>query len=109
MIVIEDANFRMEQVSGPFFNLSFLSKINAGTEKEREEMKLVDYGLPFETCLKRIVSLEMSKEEGPFTVSEYIEKYKQIVNKMSSLVTHVEKPSRSSKKDIESEEEEENG
>lgn len=108
MIVIEDANFRMEQVSGPFFNLSILSKINAGTEKEREEMKLVDYGLPFEACLKRVVNLEMSKEEGSFTVTEYIEKYKKIVNKISTLVTYVEKPHRTSKKELELGEDEEN-
>ena len=92
MIVIKTEEFEMVQVhTGPFFNFSALTTINAGKETERKEMKLVAYGLPFETCMKQIVGMEMAKEKGEMSAREYIEKYKNAVEKVSKLITHVDK------------------
>jgi hypothetical protein len=95
MIVIKIEEFEMVQVdTGPFFNFSALTTINAGKENERKEMKLIAYGIPFETCMKQIVGIKMGKQKeftGNVTVHDYIEKYKQVVNEVSKLITHVEK------------------
>jgi len=93
MIVIKTEEFEMVQSSktGPFFNFSAISTINAGKPNERKEMKLISYGLPFETCMKHIVGLEMAKIEGELTATEYISKYKQVVENVSKLITHVDK------------------
>lgn len=93
MIVIKSEEFEMVQSveTGPFFNLSVLSTINEGKPNERKEMKLISYGLPFETCMKHIVGLEMGKEEKEVTAAEYIERYKQVVEEVSKLITHVDK------------------
>ncbi len=96
MIVIKTEEFEMVQSSktGPFFNFSVLTTVNAGKETERKDMKLIAYGLPFETCMKQIVGLEMAKQKefsGAMTVAQYIAKYKEVVEKVSKLITHVEK------------------
>ena len=41
MIQIIDKDFKMVHVSGPFFDLSQMVKINAGKENEREEIEPV--------------------------------------------------------------------
>lgn len=82
MIKIATEEFEMEQVqTSPFFDLSFLTVINKGKANERKEMKLVAYGLPFEECIKRIVSNRMSVETN-MTLSEYIDKFKKEVSKV---------------------------
>ncbi len=93
MIVIKTKDFEMVQSSrtGPFFNLSLLTKVNFGKENEREEMKLVSYGLPFEVCMKQIVDIQMQKQTGNMTAREYIERYKVVVNDISQLITYVDK------------------
>ena len=43
-----------------FYNLSIPVKVNAGTDKEREEFKIVGYGMPFDSCIKQIVDYRMA-------------------------------------------------
>lgn len=91
MIVIKDKEFEMVQVkTSPFFNLSMLTTINAGKDTERQEMKIISYGIPFETCIQHIVSHRMSEIDDEFTASQYIEKYKSVVNEVCKLITHIE-------------------
>ena len=81
MIKIKDEDFEMEQLKeAPFFDLSMLTTINAGKENERKEMKQIAMGLRFEDCIKRVVFLRLNSENITCSISEYIEKYKQVVD-----------------------------
>ncbi len=80
-MVIEYGKFKMEKLEDlPFYNLSVLSVINAGKENEREEFKVIGYGMPFDSCIKRIVDYQMQSLEGTYTIKEYLEKYEELVN-----------------------------
>lgn len=89
MIIIKDKFFEMVQTSGPFFDLSILSKVNEGKENEREEMKLVSHSLPFESCIKQIVSYKI--KDANYSFQEYINAYKSAVDDIAKLINVVEK------------------
>lgn len=83
MIVIEGKGYKMEKIiDSAFYNLSLLKKVNAGKENEREEFKIVSYGIPFETCIKQIVDYRLRNMEGVFTIREYLDYYKELVDEL---------------------------
>jgi hypothetical protein len=87
MIIIEDVDFKMEQVkSSPFFNLSLMVPVNEGKSSERYEMKLIGYGMTFESCLKQIVSYKLTEYERTCTVQEYLDLYKQETDSLLALL-----------------------
>ena len=91
MLVIKDSDFEMVQVkTSPFFNLSILTPVNESKENERSEMKLFGYGMTFEDCLREIVSLKLSRTEGTFTVSQYVEMYEKEVKEIEKLVERID-------------------
>lgn len=92
MIIVKGKEFEMVQSSetGPFFDLSLLVKVNEGKDNERSEMKLVAYGLPFESCMQKIVGIKMADKDGVYTVAEFIAKYKSVVDEVSKLITNGE-------------------
>ena len=91
MLVIKDSDFEMVQVkTSPFFNLSILTPVNEGKENERSEMKLFGYGMTFEDCLREVISLKLSRMEGTFTVSQYVELYEKEVKEIEKLVEKID-------------------
>jgi hypothetical protein len=77
--------YKIEKLEdAPFYNLSLLTTINAGTEKERTEFKIVGYGMPFDSCIKRIVDYQLQTLEGEYTIKEYLEKYEELVEIISN-------------------------
>lgn len=91
MLVIKDSDFEMVQVkTSPFFNLSILTPVNEGKENERSEMKLSGYGMTFEDCLREVISLKLSRMEGTFTVSQYVELYEKEVKEIEKLVEKID-------------------
>ena len=82
-MVIEGNGYKMEKLAdASFYNLSILTKVHAGTEKEREEFKIVGYGMPFDVCIKHIVDYRMAKLEGSYSPKEYIDLYEEMVNEL---------------------------
>jgi len=80
-MTIEGSFFKMEKIDdSAFYNLSLLTKINKDTDKERVEFKLVAYGIPFDSCIRKIVNYQLRELEGTYTIKEYIEKYEELVN-----------------------------
>lgn len=91
MIVIEDNDFKMEQVKfSPFFDLSLMVPVNEGKSNERYEMKLIGYGMTFESCLKRIVSYKLENYDQVCTLQEYVDLYKQEVDSIMTLFKKIE-------------------
>jgi hypothetical protein len=92
MIIIKDLDFEMEQVkSTPFFNLKLPTIVNEGKENERIDMKINGYGMPFETCIQKIVSLKLAKIDETYTAGEYMEAYVAETEKLTDLVTYIYK------------------
>jgi hypothetical protein len=92
MIVIKDLDFEMEQIKGtPFFNLKMPVVINEGTPKERVDMRLVGYGMPFKSCLKQIISYKLDTEDKSYTMAEYMKEYDKVVAEIVKLVKFDEK------------------
>lgn len=92
MIVIKAQDFEMEQYNNtPHFDLKILTIVNAGKANERTEMKVVDRGMPFESCLKIVISNRLLKEDKVYSAKEYIDAFKAEVDKIYSLVEYVDK------------------
>jgi hypothetical protein len=104
MIVIKDLDFEMEQVKGtPFFNLKMPVIVNAGKANERVDMKLLGYGMPFDTCLKQVVSYKLDNADKSYSMEEYMLEYDRMVSEIYSLVTFKEKLVTSLKEEEENE------
>lgn len=86
-MIIEDQDFRIEKLKDcEFYDLSFLKIINEGKDNEREEFQVVAHGLPIDNCIKRVIDYRMRDEEGVYTLSEYLEKYKELVDEFAKLI-----------------------
>ena len=81
-MIIENKDYILEQISkdSHFFDLTFPKVINKGKDNERKEMKLEAYGMPFDSCIKKIVDFRFRNLEGEFTLEEAIEKYSEFVS-----------------------------
>ena len=108
MIIIKDLDFEMEQVkSTPFFNLKLPVKVNEGKDNERTDMKLVGYGMPFETCIQQIISRRFSEDDSTYTAMEYIREYTKQVHELIDLVSYVYKAPKTDEEETKEDEEEE--
>ena len=82
-MLIEGNGYRMEKLSeARFYNLSIPVLVNAGTDKEREDWKIVGYGMPFKECIRRIVDYRMRSLEGSYSIREYLDLNKELVEKL---------------------------
>lgn len=109
MIIIKDLTFIMEQVkSTPFFNLKLPVIVNEGKDNERTDMKIVGYGMPFETCIQQIISKRFAEDDTIYSVKEYIEEYISKVKELIDCVQYIQKESieDTSEESIQEEEEE---
>lgn len=87
MMIIKQNDFVIEtSKNGNFFDLSFnvTTKKKDGTEEQ--ELKVVAYGIPLDTCIKRVVDYNMRKLEGEYTFKEVVNLYKQNVKKLEDLI-----------------------
>lgn len=83
-MVIKGSFYEMKKLNdAPFYDLSVMTKVHEGSEKEREELKIVGYGIPFDSCINRLVDVKLREEVGEYTIPEYLEKYEEIVKLIS--------------------------
>ena len=77
-MIIEEADFRMESVGDNlhFWDLSILKTIKS-KDGERQEFKVIGYGLPISACLQRIADYRIEcKHPDAMSLKEYIQDYK---------------------------------
>lgn len=92
MIEIKDQDFEMKQVKDTsMFSLKILTTINAGKATERQELKTQRNDVSFETAIKTIVMIRLSKLNKTFSLSEYLSAFKEEVNKIEKLITDGDK------------------
>ena len=65
-----------------FYNLEKMETINEKDGK-RQEYKINSLGIPFHTCIEKIVDYELRNLDGVYTINEYLDIYKNLVNELS--------------------------
>lgn len=86
-MVIEETDFRMTSVGDKsnFWDLELLQTVRPKGGPERQEFKEAGYGLPFLSCMKRIASHRIANKKEVFTLKEYVQDYKQQIDKLEEL------------------------
>ena len=63
-MVIEEADFRLtSEVSDYFWDLELLYTVRPKGKPERQEFKNAGYGMPLETCIRRVVHHRIDYKE----------------------------------------------
>lgn len=65
-----------------FYNLEKMETIN-GKDGKRQEYKINSNGIPFHVCIEKIVDYELRNLDGVYTINEYLDIYKNLVNELS--------------------------
>lgn len=100
MIEIKDLDFEMEQLKAtPFFNLKLPVIVNEGKDNERTDLKVVGQGMPFETCIQKIVSMRFANDDTTYSAVGYMNAYVEQVNELTKLVTYTKKVSKTDDED----------
>lgn len=108
MIVIKDQDFEMEQYKNtPHFDLKMNAVVNEGKPNQRTEMKVVGYGIPFESCLQLVISYRLHQEDKVYSILEYIDAFNKEADKISKLIQVIDKPVKKKKNEDKDEDENE--
>lgn len=84
MLVYQTDNYKITQNSvGPFFDVEEKCKVNAGKENEREEWKVIAYGLPFRDLLFTIALKHITSNDKTYnSLSEFLSDLESEINKV---------------------------
>jgi hypothetical protein len=84
-MTIEEKDFKLTAISDSdlLFDVELLYTIKGKTE--RTEFKVAAYGVSLEHALKKIAQYRVSKKLETTTLKEYIETFKEEVNKLEKL------------------------
>lgn len=86
-MVIEENDFRMTSgVSDHFWDLELLYTVRPKGKPERQEFKDAGFGMPLETCIKKVIHHRISNKRDVSTLKEYIQDYKEEVNRLKELL-----------------------
>lgn len=87
-MIIEEKDFRLTPVKdgGDKFDLEFLKTINKGKENEKQEFKIVAYGISIEKAIKYIANNRLNnKIPGTIDLKTYIQEYRDITEELKKL------------------------
>lgn len=87
-MVIEEKDFRLTPVkdSGDRFDLELLRTVNKGKENERQEFKVVAYGVNIPAAIRYVTNARIiEKFPGTIDLKTYLEEYKNIVDEINKL------------------------
>lgn len=86
---IQENDFILESINdhSEMFDVSLLCKVNKGKENEREEMKIVAYGVPFEIALRYVIQHRTIHRLGEVTtLKDYIKVYREIYKELKETI-----------------------
>lgn len=88
-MVIEEKDFRLTPIkdSGSIFDLELLKTVNKGKDNERQEFKVIAYGVSFEGAMKFIANHRIA-EKYPETIDlkTYLQEYRSIIDEIKKLL-----------------------
>lgn len=87
-MVIEEKDFRLTPVKdcGDRFDLELLRTINKGKENERQEFKVIAYGVNLDSAFRYIINSRIA-DKCPETIDlkTYLQAYKNILEELKQL------------------------
>lgn len=87
-MVIEEKDFRLTPVKdcGDMFDLELLKTINKGKETERQEFKVIAYGVRIESALRYIANARVAEgNPGTIDLKTYLQEYRKIIDELRQL------------------------
>lgn len=86
-MVIEETDFRMTSVASDYFwDLELLYTIKPKGKPERQEFKDAGFGIPLETCIRKVIHHRISSRRDVSTLKEYVQDYKKEVKRLEELL-----------------------
>lgn len=88
-MVIEEEDFKMELVEDSTrYDLYTIYVVNAKIpEKRREELKLIGYAMPMETCIDLIIMSRLKKKKEIYSLREFLVEYKAETAKLRESIS----------------------
>ena len=87
-MVIEEHDFKLTLCGecSNLWDLELLKTIKPKGGEIRQEFKNVGYGIPFESCIKRIMNYRLSEQRDSYDLKSYLEEYKSQLAKIKNLI-----------------------
>lgn len=86
-MIIEEADFRMTSgASDHFWDLELLYTVRPKGKPERQEFKDAGFGMPLETCIRKVIHHRISSKRDVGTLKEYVQDYKEEVKRLEELL-----------------------
>lgn len=85
-MLIEEKDFRLSNDGeSDYWDLELLKTVRPKGKPERQEFQVVGYGYSFSNALKVIVNYRISSKKDVYTLQEYIQDYKKIIDELNNL------------------------
>lgn len=85
-MLIEDKDFRLSNDGeSDYWDLELLKTVRPKGKPERQEFQLVGYGYSFPNALKVIANYRINAKQDVYTLKQYIQDYKNIVDTLINL------------------------
>lgn len=85
-MLIEEEDFRLiNDGESDYWDLELLRTIRPKGKPERQEFQIVGYGYSFTNALKVIINHRLDTKKDVYTLKEYIQDYKNILDQLSNL------------------------
>ena len=86
-MVIEEADFRLtSEVSDYFWDLELLYTVRPKGKPERQEFMDAGFGMPLETCIRKVIHHRISSKRDVGTLKEYVQDYKEEVKRLEEML-----------------------
>ena len=85
-MLIEGEDFKLtNDGESDYWDLELLKTIRPKGKPERQEFQVVGYGYSFSNALKVIANHRMSTKKDVYTLQEYMQDYKKIIDSLTKL------------------------
>lgn len=85
-MLIEEEDFRLSNDGeSDYWDLELLKTVRPKGKPERQEFQVIGYGYSFPNALKVIANYRISVKKDVYTLSEYMQDYKKIIDELTKL------------------------
>lgn len=85
-MLIEEEDFRLtNDGESDYWDLELLKTVRPKGKPERKEFQVIGYGYSFPNALKVIANHRISTKKDVYTLKEYMQDYKKIIDQLTNL------------------------
>lgn len=90
-MLIEGEDYRLSNDGeSVHWDLELMRTVRPRGKPEREEFGDPLYGMPLERAIKIIINHRLSRKKEVYTLQEYLNSYKDEINKLKEILDHYE-------------------